>query len=89
MRLAITQILSGVLIITLSSLVIAWGFPTSFTMTAGQDSGGTDIIKQVFINPGPEYMRAHLFTALVLALGLAVCGVGVIQYIKSRREGMA
>lgn len=89
MRLAIAQMLSGVLVVILSSLMLAWGFPTSFTTTAGLDSDGAEIIKQVFINPGPEQMRVELFVTLVLVLGLVVCGIGIVQYVKARRRSRA
>lgn len=89
MRLAIAQMLSGVLIVTFSSLVIAWGFPLSFTTTAGLDSDGAEIIKQVFINPGPEQIRVELVTAITSVLGLVVFGIGIVQYIKARRGSRA
>ncbi len=87
-KLAKTQIIAGILIVAASFFVSTWGYPTSFMLPTPEDS---DMLKRVYINPGPEIIRVHGLTILNSILGLAVLGVGIAQLVKAgkmRNNGM-
>lgn len=81
-KLIVIQMISGALIATVSILIGGWGYPTQFTIPMPE---GSEVLKQVFINPGPVLIRVHGLTFLSFLLGLAVLGVGIAQYWKARR----
>ncbi|MBN1189143.1 MAG: hypothetical protein JXA46_05260 [Dehalococcoidales bacterium] len=82
-KLAISQIIAGVLIPAVSYFIIIWGYPTEFR-TAG--TAGSNLIKHVFINPGPVIMRAEMITLAIFSMGLAVLGIGLAQLLKAIKE---
>jgi hypothetical protein len=78
MKLAITQIILGVLVAVFSIIVISTGFPTQFTLPA--DESG--IMVTVFVYPSLSFAQVGAFLAMLL--GLAVVGCGIAQLAKSR-----
>lgn len=80
-KLAITQIIGGVLITAIYFFINTWGYPTSFIvpMPAGSRVG-------VYINPGPPMIYAIRLTNLSFLLGLAVLDVGIVQFVKARKH---
>jgi hypothetical protein len=79
-----TQIIGGILIAAASFFAATWGFPTSFTLPTPE---GSDMLRHVYINPGPEILRVRGLTFLTFSLGLTVLGVGVAQLVKARKMG--
>lgn len=79
-KLAITQIIAGVLITAISILITRLGYPTEFIvpMPVGREV-------HVNINPGPLMVYAMRLTRLSSILGLAVLGVSIAQLVKARR----
>ena len=87
-NLAKTQIIVGILIVAASFFVSTWGYPTSFTLPTPE---GSDMLKRVYINPGPEIVRLRGLTILNSILGLVVLGVGIaqlVQAVKMRNNGI-
>ncbi len=80
--LALFQMISGVLIAAGSYLILYRGYPTSFTVPVPE---GSELLRHMFINPGPLIIRAQSLTALIFLLSLLVLGTGTAQYIKARR----
>jgi hypothetical protein len=78
MKLAITQIVLGVLVAAFSIIVISTGFPTQFTLPA--DESG--IMVTVFVYPSLSFAQVGAFLAMFL--GLAVVGCGIAQLVKAR-----
>ena len=81
MKLAIAQIVSGLLITVFSFISTRWGFPTEFTLPP--DESG--LIHSVLVNPGPVQVLAQISAFVALALGLVVLSVGIVQFIRARR----
>jgi hypothetical protein len=84
MKLAITQIVLGVLIVFFSFYIVAEGYVTEFTVPLpGPVPQGVAPFITVNKTPG-------LFTGLAIfatcILGLAVMGTGIIQLLKARRK---
>jgi hypothetical protein len=79
-KLAKTQIIAGILIVVASFFVSTWGYPNSFILPTPE---GSDMLKRVYINPGPEIIRVRGLTILNSILGLAVLGVGIAQLVKA------
>lgn len=83
-KLAITQIITGVLITAVPVFITRWGYPLVFVVPT---PAGSNLLKSVNINPGPPMVFAMFLTMLATLLGLAVLGVGIAQFIKTRKEG--
>lgn len=81
MKLAVAQMVLGVLVTAASFISTRWGFPTQFTFSP--DESGMVRIVEVF--PGPPQVIAHMSAFLALGLGLAVLGCGIAQFWKARR----
>ena len=81
--LAILQMISGVLITAGSYLILYRGYPTSFTVPMPE---GSEVLRHIFINPGPPIIRAQSLTALIFVLSLLVVGVGMAQFVKAHRK---
>ncbi|MCX6011433.1 MAG: hypothetical protein NT134_04140 [Chloroflexi bacterium] len=78
MKLAITQIVLGALVVVFAFIVASRAFPTTFTLPA--DESGVVTVVEVF----PHLTFAHISVFLTQALGLAVLGCGIAQLIKAR-----
>jgi hypothetical protein len=78
--LMITNIIAGVLVAALALIITNGGYPTTFhaIMPAGSDTSLT-----IETNPGRSLLGVHLVTSATFLLGLAVCGIGITQYVKS------
>jgi hypothetical protein len=83
MRLAIVQIVLGVLVAVFSIIVISQAFPTQFALPA-EESG-----MQVILDVYPTTSFAQVSAFLALFLGLAVVGCGIAQLRKARRPKRA
>jgi len=81
-KLAIAQIVLGALIMASLFWFTAWVEP-GFTHIRIPSAEGGDVITDIFLNPGRNVpMRSWM--AVYLALGLAVLGCGIAQYLKAR-----
>ncbi len=80
-KLAVTQVIAGVMIISISILISIWGYPTEFIIPR---PAGSNLSRSVTINPGPALIDALHLTTLSFLLGLAVLGVAIAQFIKAR-----
>jgi hypothetical protein len=78
MRLAIVQIVLGLLVAVFSIIVISQAFPTQFALPA-EESG-----MQVVLDVYPSTSFAQVSAFLALFLGLAVVGCGIAQFLKAR-----
>ena len=78
-KLIITQVTLGLLIAVCAFLVSFWGFPTSYTfnMADNQSLG-------MFLNPGPQFIKAMLLSLITALLGIISLVCGIIQYFTSR-----
>ena len=83
MKLAIGQMVLGVVIVVSSRFIMAWGHPTSFPVPVSDNSGLSAFVE---IYPGPPYTYAVFLTYLTLVLGLAVLGCGTAQFLRARRQ---
>ncbi len=81
-KLAIMQIIAGVLITAVSIFITRWGYPLVFIVPMPE---GSNLLRSVNINPGPTMVFAIFLTVLTFLLGLAVLGVGIAQFIKARK----
>ena len=81
MKLAIAQIVLGLLITIFSFISTRWGFPTEFALPP--DESG--LIHSVLVNPGPVQVLAQISALVALVLGLVVLGVGIAQLVKARK----
>jgi hypothetical protein len=81
-KLAITQIIAGVLITAVPIFITRWGYPLVFIVPM---PAGSNLLKSVNISPGPPMVFAMFLTMLATLLGLAVLGVGIAKFIKARR----
>jgi hypothetical protein len=79
MKLAITQMVLGVLVVVFSFIVTKDGFPTTFTLPA--DENGTQLIVEVYT----RITGAQISAFLTQVLGLAVLGCGIARFLKARR----
>ncbi len=78
MKLAIVQMVFGVLV-AVSAFISTLGHPiTQFTLPA--DESGT--VTTILINPVPDYYQLGALVAMLL--GLAVLGCGIAQLLKAR-----
>jgi hypothetical protein len=82
-KLAIAQIVSGLLITVFSFISTKWGFPTSAEVPMPEAPGVTVSIN---ISPGPTQMLAMNSAHIALVLGMVVLGVGVAQFVKAIRQ---
>lgn len=82
-KLAITQIIAGVLIVAVSVFITRWGYPTVFVVPMPE---GSNLTGSVNINPGPLNVYAVFLAMLSTLLGLAVLGVGVAQFVKAKKQ---
>jgi hypothetical protein len=80
LRLFITNIVAGALIAALAIIITMWGYPTQFHGALG---GGSNVI--IFTNPGRSYIGVQSASGIMVALGLAVLGCGIVQLLKSRK----
>jgi len=71
-KLAMTQIVVGVLIVAVSVFILRWGYALDFVVGI---AGG----------PVLDMGRAKALTILTTLMGLAVIGVGIAQYMQTRR----
>jgi hypothetical protein len=78
--LMITNIIAGVLVAALALIITNGGYPTTFhaIMPAGSDTSLT-----ILTNPGRSLLGVQSATYALFLLGLAVCGIGIAQYVKS------
>jgi hypothetical protein len=84
MKLAITQMILGVLIVFFSCFIITEGYLTEFTVPYPEPvPEGVEPFIRVNVLPGP-------FTGLAISapilLGLTVVGCGIAQLVKARRK---
>ena len=79
-KLAIAQIVLGILIVLSSVFVCEQGFPLSYSKEL---PGG--IVQHVFINPAPRIITACRIATGTGVMGLAVFGCGIAQFLKARR----
>ena len=84
MKLAITQIILGLLIVFFSFFIVAEGCVTEFTVPLPEPVP-QGVAPFITVNKTPG-----LFTGLAIfatcVLGLAVMGTGIVQLLKSRRK---
>jgi uncharacterized membrane protein AbrB (regulator of aidB expression) len=80
MRLAISQIVLGVLVAVFSFIVTSQAFPTQFTLPAEESGAITTVVLVYSTMPA-----AQICALLAFFVGLAVVGCGIAQLIKSRR----
>jgi hypothetical protein len=83
MRLAISQIVLGVLVVVFSLIVTVQAFPTQFSLPA--EESGVQVIMEVY----PTTSFAQVSAFLAFFLGLAVVGCGIAQLLKARRPKRA
>jgi len=71
-KIAVTEIVLGVLIVLISAYLFRWGYALDFV---------------VMIEGGPvlDMSRAKAFTILTALFGLAITGAGIGQFVKVRR----
>jgi len=79
MKLALTQVVLGLLVTVSTVLVSAWGFPTSYFYELPDGHGGG-----VFFTPGPQFITAEIISLLTFIPSLAVLICGTIQFFKAR-----
>ena len=82
MKLAIAQMVLGVLILASLFWFGAWVEP-SFTHIRIPPAEGSSVVTEIFRNPGRNIPMMS-WIALYLVLGLAVLGCGIAQYLKAR-----
>jgi uncharacterized membrane protein len=82
-RTVILQMVFGASITASAFVITGWGFPLSFDIPTPE---GSNILKHVYINPGPVIILGEFFAGITTLLGLAVLGVGVTQFVKARRQ---
>ena len=83
MKLAVVQMVLGVLIVASLFWFTAWVEP-SFTHIHIPSAEGSNIVTEIFLNPGRNIpMRSWM--AVYLVLGLSVLGCGIAQLLKARR----
>ena len=81
-KMALSQVIAGVLIAAVSVFISRWGFPVEFIIPMPESS---NLTRHININPGYPMILATLLTLLSTLLGLAVLGTGIAQYIRARR----
>ncbi len=81
-RLIITNVIAGVLVVALAIIITRWGYPTEFHTAMG---GGSDMILIINNNPVRSLLDVQSASGAILAFGLAVCGCGIAQLVKSRK----
>ena len=84
MKLAITQMALGILILASLFGFSAWVEP-SFTHIQIPPTEGSNIVTKIFLNPGRNIpMRSWMVVYLVL--GLSVLGCGIAQFVEVKRD---
>jgi len=82
MKLAIAQMVLGVLILGSLCGFIAWLEPGFYHIVVPPREG-SDVVTRIFLNPGWN-IPMRTWQAVYLVLGLSVLGCGIAQYLKAR-----
>ena len=80
MKLAVVQMVLGVLIVASLFGFIAWVEP-GFTHIQIPPAEGSNVVTEIFLNPGRNIPMMS-WTAVCLVLGLSVLGCGIAQFVK-------
>ncbi len=85
MKLAITQIVLGALIVFFSCFIVAGGYLNGYTVTVPESVLREGISPYMTIESTPGIFTVMAVSS-TLILGLAVLGIGITQTVKTRNK---
>jgi len=81
--LAVSCIITGLLVAGASIIITTWGYPTSFVTPHGAPDRS---YLRIFANYGRSLTFIRYLSVSLILPGLAVVGVGIVQLVKSRKQ---